>query len=304
MKREFIVCALLLGGGAAHASFTLLLATDSVNNRVTRYDGDTGANLGSFGQLQASGSFWGITANRTTKKAYVSQTNGRVLIFDYNTGEYSGNFETGQQWGGLTLGSTGNIVASSYLNSDIKVFNAAGTLLSTLTPSGYLTVSGAVEIGGNYYFIGYHGPSGIHHFVRTNSAGAVIASTSLGSSSYNDIHQATTSGTNIYFSGGNTNAVLRASTSLAVPTSMSQGGDSPRVYGVAMGHGTTAYSSATVLAGSRITLFDRSTGVLMGQIPTNGAGQVAAIIAPEPTTLVGLTVAALAGIRRRRQRKA
>jgi hypothetical protein len=92
MKREIIVCAMVMVAGAAQASFTLLLATDSINNRVTRYDGDTGANLGSFGQLQASGQYWGITANRTTKKAYVSQTTGRVLMFDYNTGEYFWKF--------------------------------------------------------------------------------------------------------------------------------------------------------------------------------------------------------------------
>ena len=290
--------------GAAQASFTLLLATDSINNRVTRYDGDTGANLGSFGQLQASGPYWGITANRTTKKAYVSQTTGRVLMFDYNTGEYSGNFETGQQWGSLTLGSTGNIIASSYLNSQIKVFNAAGTLLSTLAPSGYDGVSGAVEIGGNYYFIGYHLATSNYHFVRTSSTGTVLAFTSLAGFGFSDIHQASTSGTNIYFSGGIDHVVFKASTSLAAPTPMSQGADSPRVFGVTMGHGTTAYSTAQTGTGTRIGLFDRSTGVLMGQIPTAGAGQVVAIIAPEPTTLVGLSVAALAGTWRRRQRKA
>jgi hypothetical protein len=94
MKSVFVLATCLGALTISHASFEMLLVADDGNGtggtaKVHRVDGATGAYLGSFGGglLQSAR---GISIDQSTGRAYVTETGGGIHVFDYNTGLYFG----------------------------------------------------------------------------------------------------------------------------------------------------------------------------------------------------------------------
>jgi uncharacterized repeat protein (TIGR01451 family) len=108
---------------------------DHSNNRILRFDATTGAFLSVFAQLpNGSGvrsfEFFG-------NYVLVSRHNADVVaIYDYNTGSYIGDFaDSGDGLDGptgITYGPDGKVYIGSLVNNQILVFDALGTLLTTI----------------------------------------------------------------------------------------------------------------------------------------------------------------------------
>lgn len=120
----------------AHGSFELILAANITDNKIDRYDGDTGAYLGSFGG--SSGTNWTVVADQPRNLVYMTGNNGsRVNKYNYNTGELVGTFTgTFATDGWQTINSAG----TEFYNprgTNIEVINPnTGAIIRTITRAG------------------------------------------------------------------------------------------------------------------------------------------------------------------------
>jgi hypothetical protein len=120
----------------AHGSFELILAANISDNKIDRYDGDTGAYLGSFGS--SSSTNWAVVADQPRNLVYMTVNNGsRVNKYNYNTGELVGTF-TGtfaiDSWQAI------NSAGTEFYNprgTNIEVINPnTGAVIRTITRAG------------------------------------------------------------------------------------------------------------------------------------------------------------------------
>jgi len=98
MKRLLFVALAATAFVPAQASFelALVLDVDHANSTVDvkRFDVNTGAYLGSFGggYINYGANNPTLTLDQANGVVYVEQSNSSVLKFNYNTGEYQGEF--------------------------------------------------------------------------------------------------------------------------------------------------------------------------------------------------------------------
>lgn len=145
-------------------------------NKVFRFDGSTGASMGTFASVDAPGnsfrgSAWGPDGN-----FYAAQIWGGVARFDGSTGALIDVLAVGRTRNPnfVAFGSDGLLYLSQYWSGDIDVYNpASGRFVKTLGHAAMSSPSGVVfDDEGNLYAAAY-GSNAIVKF--TGGAGSVFA---------------------------------------------------------------------------------------------------------------------------------
>ena len=133
MKRLLFVAFAVAAFLPAQASFelALVLDVDHANSRVDvkRFDVNTGAYLGSFGggYINYGANNPTLTLDQANGVVYVEQSSSAVLKFNYNTGEYLGEFyPINTMIYGVTLQSNSLIGAWSLNTSYLVRYSASG----------------------------------------------------------------------------------------------------------------------------------------------------------------------------------
>lgn len=295
----FGCCAL---SSFASASYELVLVADATpaSPSVRRYDGNTGAFLGSFGQ----GYFRNpdqIAVNPATGEAFVTDFNrGSVSRFKYSTGEYLGEFIVSG------IGAGGPIAMLP--SGDIVV--GAGTGVRKYSPSG--TLLGSFTVPGAAYALGVDSLSRIHigdsagNYRRTSSSFVLQASATLSAIAYGSMF---VDGSTLHVSDFNNDQIDRytitAGGLTALTTIASGAADFP--LGVAPGHAGRAYfaggdpttTSTAVLM--RASLQSGIADKIVSLTATDFRG-VATVVAPEPASMLAIGSGIAALILRKRKK--
>lgn len=320
IMRTVLLALLCLGSVAAHASFEMMLYGDnsSAISVVQRCDPISGTYLGSFGKNFIPGPIYGIAVNQSAGEAYVL-TSGRVSRFDYSTGEFRGAFIVSGGWtdiaynpsvGRITLGEGNGSGNSGATNQ----FTPSGTAVGLVPAGGYIssapiyldaTRSVAFTLSSAYpYYIS----TSLYDF--GSSSPIVTASSSIAWASTNGIRQAVyTNGSlygvmydavagqvRAYKSQANTVSVTAPNNVYNISTPASANPN------IALGHGGNIY----VRNGSSVWVYNDPTNATMGTftLPVGTAANIrgmAVVVAPEPTTWLGLAVGVAILIRRRKR---
>lgn len=303
--------ALIVAGVAittiSHASFEMLLVADYVGHKIDRYDPEHGLYLGSFGANYLT-SPTDIDLDVANGLAYVSDSgSGRITVFDYNLGEYLGNFFVGQTYFVSRL-SDNSILSSNYSHSNAGRYSTSGSLINTINSSG-IYVEGHAQTGdGVLWFCDATGTGNLYsgtvgsntitqRYSMTNTFGLAAYLTSRGQQlavvDYQGglskrISSLTTLGTNVI-----------AESSILTTWSNSQNGG-----GTAIGHGGVVYAAVTNFGTSSLVIWRPGTTSYntMALSQTTAAQGMAIVVAPEPTSMVALSVGLTAGLLRRRKR--
>jgi|GEM_PF-6798136 len=312
------VCYTLIGLAffapvASQASYELLLAASITDNKIHRYDGDTGAYLGSFGSgLQYS---WGVIADQPRNIAYV--TGGeRVFKYNYNTGELVGSFAYtlgGDRWAAINAAGTEFYAPGS---GAITVLNSTtGATIRTISRAAFNARS-VTTIANNVIMVfGTEAGNVVAHTFNT-STGALIQTASLGAGNF-ALQSAILGGTNsvvahIVDSDGSTEVARvgftasGALTGSAIQTinpyytALDEGG-----WGMATSHTGVWMTGAYDTTDAATPEFRRYVGAPLVQERLYRPAQkhiftsFATVLAPEPSVMIGLGMGVVALIRRK-----
>lgn len=292
--------------GAAQASFEMLLSVDFSAAAIRRYDGQTGAFLGSFGAGYMSTPA-GLTINQSRNEAYVhDRASRRIFAFNYNTGEYLRDFDTGSEfYSWISTDNSGNILISSTdagSKNQMRRYSPTGTLLNTWNmPAVGPMYSAAQSSNGSIWAIdNYASPNSIHRF-GTGSPNA-LNSYSLGGTTGIGGEIRSSNGIVYFPSGsGTTYSYFHESTptTVNVINLSSYFGFAP---GIGFGHGNIAYFAGSNAADGVIYRRNLATGFMAKIVTAPGVdfSSLAVVVAPEPATCTILTFGVLAALRRRR----
>lgn len=272
----------------ASASYELVLVVDSssATPSVRRYDGNSGAFLGSFGL----GYFRNpdqVAVNPSTGEAFVTDFDrGSVSRFKYSTGEYMGEFIAPSVGlgGAIAILPGGDLVVGG--GTTVRRYSPSGTLLASFTMPSIVYALGVdsssrihmVDSGGNYR--------------RTSSAFVLQASATLASQAYGSM---VIDGSTLYLPDFNNDQIGRytITTSGLTPNTSVFAGACDFPLGVAPGHAGRLY-----FAGRDTTL--STTAVLMRgsvqngitdkivSLPASDLRGIATVVAPEPLSLLAL----------------
>lgn len=300
--------ALAFGAGisaCSFASFELLLALDYQNSTIHRYDGTTGASLGTFGSSRlVNPSAMAVDVSTNTVSVF-SATN-TITVFNYNTGVVVNEF-THNAGGFATMcpGPAGSFLIGSFLNpGNVVRYNA---LTGTIQASYFSPVNSSVRA------MGYNPDGSVYIYYtatgevsRYNPAGGVRTNAVAGpGAELSDSRQMTFMGSSAVVSLGSgkgyrkfiygTNA-WTAGTSVE-SSNLSFG------YGLTRGHGSQVFLAGYNATNGLIEGYDLISGTHRQTITgPNGSFFVAmaSVVAPEPTTLLALGVGSLLVLRRKR----
>lgn len=306
----------------ASASFDLMLVGDNTSAgtngaRLMRYDPQTGAQLGYFGQGFLTGYVGGITVDRASGRAFV-QNSSYITVFNYNTGAYIGRASQTYGLASIAYNASTDRLTTGYGRGNgfsiTPLFNGDLTLLGNLA-GRYTSTAPLIKPGTSTYFSWdiASGPQDVRaaaqntafSITSTVNVGHVIFSSNQDSGSYASAFYGD------YFYGmaylGTTFSLLRVSTNATgftgtvanianIPSATLGNAD------MAAGHGDLIY----MRTGNTIHMYSASTNTFMGQqtLPGIAAANVsgmALIIAPEPGTWAALGLGAIALMRRRRK---
>jgi len=308
---RIILLALLPGVAASSfASFDLVMGLDFTNRVIRRFDGTTGASLGSFGQgyLGAPGA---LTINQTLGRAYVyDRPSAQIVVFNYNTGEYIQNWATGGgafSW--LSTDNTGNILLGGSDAGGVSIlrrYSPTGALLSTYNAPSATDIFGIAQTadGSVWAPSGFSGNKGIY---RYNIGGGNFTSFTPIPTLFAPGGDVRAIGNRVYFVGANQASLsFFSSSNPASITTATFTNQFSTILGVTAGHGSIIYLAGLANGGSesKIVRYNLDTGV----VSTVGAGvsgaqylSVAAVVAPEPATMLSLLVGAIALSSRRKK---
>lgn len=136
-NKVFAVALLALAYLPGQASFEMILAASFTDGRVHRYDGGTGAYLGSFGPAASSTISWSVVADQPRQLAYLSHS-GRVLKYNYSTGDLLGvlNVSTANdRW--MAINSAGTELYVPGQNSVAIINSSTGSLIRTISQPNF-----------------------------------------------------------------------------------------------------------------------------------------------------------------------
>lgn len=293
---------ILLGAGAllstaSFASYELLLTTDYNNNRVNRYDPQTGTFLGSFGQGYMNGPAK-IALDESKGLAYITNyPSATIQVWNYSTGVYENEFASGGPCWGITRLSNGNIVAAN--GSNVNTFSPTGTLLSTFSALGF-----SCDTDGTYLYIADAG------VIRKYTTGGTLVGSLTFSSARapydikfrSGVGYAAGFGYKGIFATFNSNTMTgyAEKTITGFTTAMD-------VEGIALGHGAAVYLSGQSSASGTPTVVTRYNSLSQGfggtfasQTSGTRISGMAIVVAPEPGTWAALGLGAVILLRRRR----
>lgn len=314
MVNKVLACSLFAVAGvtSSFASFEMLLAVDFSYGIVRRFDGETGAALGTFG----AGYMYtaaAITVNQSLGRAFVyDRTSRNIFSFNYNTGEYIQNWSTGcQYYSWMSTDNSGNIIvcgSDAGGASVMKRFSPTGSVQATYNiPAGVNVFSAAQTADGAVWAIsGYASPYGMYRFAAgggnyTNfyPSGGVTANGG----------DARAIGNKVYFSTSNTDHVSWFDT--ASPATISSWNVSSKitnVLGISGGHGSSLYlAGADATTGNGVIYRLNTATGYYGQVttpmPTVTFASLAVVAAPGPGTWLAIAGGCAAMALRRRKKR-
>lgn len=298
MKATFILTLVAASSAIAHASFELVLVTDSITRSVHRFDGNSGAYLGSFGQNHFELPD-GIAINPALGHAYIADQSLRtVSVFNCSTGEFIREWMPSVGALNVNLTSTGDVLVAG--SDGAARYTATGQLLNSYSSlSTYGIVQGsdgavyASDSGGRLrrYPLGGGSP--------TFTSGANFAIT----------WQMSARGGQALLANYADNAVdsLATGTSPTV-TRLFSTASRVQVLGVAFGHDSRVFAvgiDATSPSRGTVGVYSQLTNTWRGSFGESvliNPRSVAVVVAPEPASLAALGIGlALVGRRRRRR---
>ena len=318
------ICGAACTALGQYTSPELMLVTDSggtladgtvVAPRIERYDPYTGAYLGSFGTGYVHDpvgiAVVGQDAYVADPFTYAGTGFTRIDKFNFSTGAYDGSIFAGAPYNLYGLAKYGTYTLASDNgnggNSEgVYTFDANGNETNFFAmPSGIFPESIAAD--------------GSHDYVATVSGGLfsynLSASGVTTSLNFNATPAATLYGvavnqgdvfTSGYANGTSDGVIYEYNTSGALLGEYSNGIASNGYYSLAFGHNGMLYAAG---AGNVITRFDGDYNIEFGPLgsfsmsQTAEAERIAVYAAPEPASMFGLGLGAVALIARRRRRK-
>ncbi len=313
--------ALALGSSGAFASFELVMVGDSATKSIHRFDGSTGAYLGSFG----SGHFANIqnfTIDQATNSAYVSDgVLGLTRVFNYNTGAHLFDYQNiGSNGTSQTLSRTPTGFFAGYYSGGWGIHDNSGAQTSFVLG---LQVGGTNPIA----MASARHQSGIVVGAAFSGASAAVASLQLLNPNlttataktpdvtdmgpWTELGQVSLSGNTGIWLTTNGRARVFAVNSAGTNISLTGGSYAPEGFavgtmrGIGMGHGRTVYVSGRD-AGNTTGIITRGVLGSTMSLSTFGSGilqqpmMMQVVVAPEPGTLVALSLGALL-LRRRKK---
>lgn len=302
----------------AKASFELVTVLDRGTKSVHRFDGSSGAYLGSFG----AGYFVApesMAIDRTRGRAYVMDASlAAVRVFNFNTGVHlfdvsviSGRHQT------LSVAPNGNLIGAYFggvawqimdpnLNNQGFVFGSStvanpASLASAGHSSGTM-VAMVGQVGGNQ--------AQLLIFSSVSTAGAQLASSPIqaGPGSAEDFQQvALGQSSGIMVSSSGDYMAFELNSAATAFGTIQMGFNGALRGGVGIGHGNTRYFGSTLNGQAVIERAYQSGSNIFFGLGQFGAGilqtpgQIQVIAAPEPATLAILG-AGLMALRRRQRR--
>jgi len=288
--RTVFVALVLVAPGFGFGSYELLCVTDYNNHVVRRFDGVTGASLGSFGGPGRMLNPTGIALDATTGLAYVANSTSKVIqVWNYSTGVLQRQFEVSSNVTQVTRLSSGDLMMAT--NSGLHVYSTDGAFVTTFA-SGL--INGAVEAPDGSIWYGVSG--GGTQIYRTNF-GAGPASISLGA--YLPFRQMAVVGDQVVLGAGTASNDAVYAVNWSTYSITSSGLTSP-AYGVAKGHSGNYYlaQSNSIIAGN--TAFLGTHSAPFGVVPGGFYFSMDSVVAPEPGTLLAVGLGLLVSVRRRK----
>ncbi len=131
---------------AAHASYELLLVSDSATRSVHRFDAVTGAYFGSFGNGYLTGAM-DVAVNKNNGLAYVRENPNTIRVFNYSTGLPGPKLGIPGQ--DVDVAGDGSLVVWESTGS-IAHFTASGSFIERWTAPSGTTYNGVAALDDNY----------------------------------------------------------------------------------------------------------------------------------------------------------
>jgi DNA-binding beta-propeller fold protein YncE len=295
-----------------------LFVSSLTQNSVRRYDGDTGAFVGTFispglgglsgphrGTFGPDGSFYVASAN-----------NDRVLRYHGSTGAFIDVFASAAQLDypvDLQWGPDGHLYVSSQLNDSIVRFNGStGAFIDVFVAAASGGLDGPSGIGfhgGDLFVAGRFNTAGQNHVYRYDGTTGVFE-LGFGMSEINaGLGVDFGPDGNLYVASGGTNVVVKFDpiTGLSLGNFVASGsGGLNGVIGIAFGPDANLYVAS--LNTDLIERYHGTTGAPLGDFVSPGGGGLDApnffsFAVPEPTSAVLLIAGALVVSARRRAKR-
>lgn len=287
----------------ATASYELILAAGTLTgggSEIRRYDGNTGAFLGSFGQGHfALADQMAIDSDKGL--VYVAdQTRQTISTFKYSTGEFVNEFNVNSTPTNVVINSQGNIVVG--LLGVARIYSPSGSFLSQVVTGTSDTYVLAMDSAGQLHSINATG----EYRRYSSSLGLVTTGSVGGSSSYfgngyvkDGLLHASNYGVNRMDRLNVSGAGVTLNTSFAT-------GSTSLPFGLAQGHGNRYFQmgqdplnvpNAVIVRGTT-NVASVSKLVTINNFSPRG---LATVVAPEPGTMLALGAGVLALVRRRKR---
>lgn len=309
-----LVLSLLCAAVGAQASYELLLVADFSNGRVHRYDGDSGAYMGSFGGAPPKASGIHATSDGLCYVGTYGITGG-IGVYNYNTGAYINSF--------LLPGSSNPrsimpCTAPGYAGQVLINYTSTSHVRGIISPTGFTPLATYTSTGiGSSARQASNGR--ILSFISTGSVrvfepnGSIVSTSAVlpGFLAADELASIDLVGSNIFatFTNNFVPKIIKGTfngSSIswvgAVPFSV------PAAYlynfGSAPGHGARLFYSMgdSTLTSSKIykydTVFNSQVEIPIGGM-TAGFGMTT-IITPEPSTWIAAAAGLAMLVRRRR----
>lgn len=301
MKRTAFLVVVLLAS-SAHASFEMMLITDTVKGVIHRVDPQTDAYLGSFGAGWVGNASYAMGIDQGAGEVYFSNTAmNRVIVFDYNSGTYKRSWSLGL----TTFARDIKIIGSRvYVGGGARVeaYTKAGTLIGAAT-TGITDVWGVAENTNGEVVALSRGTSTRAYMFNSNTFALSFTTGPLSGNPYSLIYDPGTN--NAYYSAATGAGDIIYSMNLfsgGPNIALTAGGAR---FELAAGHGDIRYATkangvTTYIRGnSLVSPWTEVRSATWTQI--SEAGAIGMVVAPEPASLIaiGLGLAAFAKRRRR-----
>jgi len=289
---------------SATASFELVLAAGTANgsSEIRRYDDNTGAYLGSFGQGHFSLADQ-MAIDSTKGLVYVADQNRQTIsTFKYSTGEFVNEFNLNAAPTCIVLNSQGNLVVGLF--GVARIFNPSGDFLGQVTTGSSDTYVLAMDSLGQLHSFNTTG-----EYRRYNSSLSLVTSGTV------------TAASSYYGNGYVKDGLLHASrygsgrmdrfnvsgSGISLNTSFATG-QTVSPLGLAQGHGSRYFqmgsdplngTDAVIVRGTTNAAPASKLVTINNFIPRG----LATVVAPEPGTMLALGAGILALARRRTNKK-
>lgn len=304
---RFIFVAALSGCvSLSLASFDLILVSDLSKNCIHRYDGDSGAYLGSFGQNFVNGPR-GLALDQANQRVIVESATG-ISTFNYNTGQHISTNPVFANGRDLALLGT-----NYYRGFSITSSSAMGRIVNYQT-STFQTVYNAGSVGTWTGITASSGTSKPYSVdLDTGRVGRWNVSVTSGLEAVTSntvIRSGLGSNASFVIGVGDDGAMVSVNaSSMAVTTGFVPTGTAwTDGIDAAFGHGTTAWALGTTAGGTILQSYAQNPSSLLFQgLNRFSASQVTSpqsmvvVVAPEPMSMSGLALGTLALLKRRKK---